>query len=114
MKKPSRMRCAHTCGNRLTCRMNACRSDTSARQAQISIKSRYEAAPVERTGSLHINATTTSGNCSREPKVRNCMPAQDTQQIHALKHLPIGIEATGERKETDSMGEIEVPANHYW
>jgi fumarate hydratase class II len=42
------------------------------------------------------------------------MPAQDTQQIHRLKHLPIGIEATGERKETDSMGEIEVPANHYW
>ena len=42
------------------------------------------------------------------------MPAQDTQQIHGLKHLPIGIEATGERKETDSMGEIEVPANHYW
>ena len=42
------------------------------------------------------------------------MPAQDTQQIHALEHLPIGIEATGERKETDSMGEIEVPANHYW
>ena len=42
------------------------------------------------------------------------MPAQDTQQIHGLKHLPIGIAATGERKETDSMGEIEVPANHYW
>ncbi len=42
------------------------------------------------------------------------MPAQDTQQIHELEHLPIGIEATGKRKETDSMGEIEVPANHYW
>jgi fumarate hydratase, class II len=42
------------------------------------------------------------------------MPAQDNQQIHALEHLPIGIEATGKRKETDSMGEIEVPANHYW
>jgi fumarate hydratase class II len=42
------------------------------------------------------------------------MPAQETQQIHGLKHLPIGIEATGERKETDSMGDIEVPANHYW
>jgi fumarate hydratase class II len=42
------------------------------------------------------------------------MPAQDTEQIHGLKHLPIGIAATGERKETDSMGEIEVPANHYW
>jgi fumarate hydratase, class II len=42
------------------------------------------------------------------------MPAQDTQQIHVLEHLPIGIEAAGKRKETDSMGEIEVPANHYW
>jgi fumarate hydratase class II len=42
------------------------------------------------------------------------MPAQDTEQIHGLEHLPIGIEATGKRQETDSMGEIEVPANHYW
>ncbi|QHN03591.1 class II fumarate hydratase [Granulicella sp. WH15] len=31
-----------------------------------------------------------------------------------LKQIPIGIEATGNRKESDSMGEIEVPANHYW
>jgi fumarate hydratase class II len=31
-----------------------------------------------------------------------------------LKRIPIGIEATGKRRETDSMGEIEVPANHYW
>ena len=28
--------------------------------------------------------------------------------------IPIGIEATGMRKETDSLGEIEVPADHYW
>jgi fumarate hydratase class II len=28
--------------------------------------------------------------------------------------LPIGIHAEGKRKESDSMGEIEVPANHYW
>ena len=28
--------------------------------------------------------------------------------------MPIGINATGERKESDSMGEIGVPANHYW
>jgi fumarate hydratase, class II len=28
--------------------------------------------------------------------------------------LPIGINATGKRIETDSMGEIEVPADHYW
>jgi fumarate hydratase, class II len=28
--------------------------------------------------------------------------------------LPIGTGATGKRRETDSMGEIEVPAEHYW
>jgi fumarate hydratase class II len=28
--------------------------------------------------------------------------------------LPIGTGATGKRKESDSMGEIEVPAEHYW
>ncbi len=28
--------------------------------------------------------------------------------------IPIGIDAAGERIETDSMGSIPVPANHYW
>src|SRR5580700_8495923 len=28
--------------------------------------------------------------------------------------LPIGLSATGMRKEFDSLGEVEVPANHYW
>jgi fumarate hydratase class II len=37
-----------------------------------------------------------------------------TQQTHELKQLPIGIDAAGKRKETDSMGEIEVAANRYW
>src|SRR5437879_2315633 len=32
----------------------------------------------------------------------------------SLQTLPIGLTATGKRKESDSMGEIEVPANHYW
>src|ERR1700744_1699532 len=31
-----------------------------------------------------------------------------------LKQIPIGIDVTGKRKESDSMGEVEVPANHYW
>jgi fumarate hydratase, class II len=31
-----------------------------------------------------------------------------------LKFIPIGISATGERRETDSMGEISVPADRYW
>jgi fumarate hydratase class II len=28
--------------------------------------------------------------------------------------LPIGLDATGERKEFDSLGTVEVPADHYW
>jgi fumarate hydratase, class II len=34
----------------------------------------------------------------------------------ALKILdcPIGIKAVGQRKESDSLGEVEVPAEHYW
>jgi fumarate hydratase class II len=31
-----------------------------------------------------------------------------------LNDIPIGIRATGMRRETDSMGEIEVPADRYW
>jgi fumarate hydratase class II len=31
-----------------------------------------------------------------------------------LYDVPIGIKATGMRRETDSMGEIEVPADRYW
>src|SRR6478752_9050928 len=30
------------------------------------------------------------------------------------RDLPVGINASGTRRETDSMGEIEVPANRYW
>ena len=37
-----------------------------------------------------------------------------TQELHELKQIPIGITATGKRRETDSMGEVEVPAEHYW
>jgi len=28
--------------------------------------------------------------------------------------IPIGIAATGTRKETDSLGEVDVPADRYW
>jgi fumarate hydratase, class II len=31
-----------------------------------------------------------------------------TQEAYALKHVPIGVGATGKRKETDSMGEVEI------
>ena len=28
--------------------------------------------------------------------------------------LPIGLDATGMRREFDSLGEVEVPADRYW
>ncbi|WP_353072702.1 class II fumarate hydratase [Tunturiibacter gelidiferens] len=37
-----------------------------------------------------------------------------TQELYELKKIPIGVGASGKRKETDSMGEVEVPADHYW
>jgi fumarate hydratase, class II len=37
-----------------------------------------------------------------------------TQEAPELRQIPIGLGATGKRKETDSMGEVEVPADHYW
>src|ERR1700722_9048691 len=37
-----------------------------------------------------------------------------TQELYALKQIPIGVDAKGKRRETDSMGEVEVPADHYW
>ena len=33
---------------------------------------------------------------------------------HRIKDVPIGIDAKGERLETDSMGSIAVPADSYW
>ena len=38
----------------------------------------------------------------------------DPRTAAALDELPIGLKVTGNRIESDSMGEIEVPANHYW
>ena len=38
-----------------------------------------------------------------------------TDQTHPLLHdIPIGIDAAGQRHETDSLGGIEVPADRYW
>ena len=33
---------------------------------------------------------------------------------HATKDFPIGIDARGERREFDSMGDVQVPADKYW
>jgi fumarate hydratase class II len=34
--------------------------------------------------------------------------------VPSILDLPIGIRATGSRSESDSMGAIDVPAEHYW
>ena len=39
---------------------------------------------------------------------------KDVECAPKILDLPIGIEATGKRKEIDSLGEVEVPADHYW
>ncbi len=41
------------------------------------------------------------------------MPVTENQQPK-LTDLPIGITASGKRRETDSMGAIDVPADRYW
>ena len=35
-------------------------------------------------------------------------------EIPEILDLPIGLDATGTRREFDSLGEVEVPANRYW
>jgi len=40
--------------------------------------------------------------------------SQDSVHAPLLRHLPIGLKVSGDRFESDSMGQIEVPANHYW
>jgi fumarate hydratase, class II len=41
--------------------------------------------------------------------------AVDTSaQAPKILDLPIGLDATGTRKEFDSLGNVEVPADHYW
>jgi fumarate hydratase class II len=36
------------------------------------------------------------------------------QKPPTVLNLPIGLQETGMRKEFDSLGPVEVPANHYW
>ena len=37
-----------------------------------------------------------------------------SREIPEILDLPIGLDATGTRREFDSLGEVEVPANRYW
>jgi len=39
---------------------------------------------------------------------------QAKQDSKPIREVPIGIDASGTRPESDSMGEIEVPADRYW
>ncbi len=38
----------------------------------------------------------------------------EARSATTVRDLPIGIQASGTRQESDSMGTIEVPADHYW
>jgi fumarate hydratase, class II len=40
--------------------------------------------------------------------------SDEANQIPKILDLPIGLDATGMRKETDSLGEVDVPADRYW
>jgi fumarate hydratase, class II len=40
--------------------------------------------------------------------------ADTDNQAPTILDLPIGLSATGMRKEFDSLGDVEVPADHYW
>ncbi|SDA21160.1 fumarase, class II [Methylobacterium sp. UNC378MF] len=42
------------------------------------------------------------------------MSSSVEEGVPALQDRPIGISATGTRRETDSMGGIDVPADRYW
>jgi fumarate hydratase, class II len=35
-------------------------------------------------------------------------------QAPKIRHVPIGLDATGMRREFDSLGMVQVPADHYW
>jgi fumarate hydratase class II len=40
--------------------------------------------------------------------------ATSTEPVPRILDVPIGLTATGTRQEFDSLGTVDVPANHYW
>ena len=40
--------------------------------------------------------------------------ATNNDEEPKILDLPIGLDATGMRREFDSLGDVEVPANRYW
>jgi fumarate hydratase class II len=41
-------------------------------------------------------------------------PRKDSGHTPTILNIPIGTGGTGKRKESDTLGEVEVPADHYW
>ncbi|MFJ2033645.1 class II fumarate hydratase [Streptosporangium sp. NPDC087985] len=42
------------------------------------------------------------------------MEAQRQDTVPPIRDVPIGLDAKGTRTETDSLGDVQVPADHYW
>jgi fumarate hydratase, class II len=64
-----------------------------------------------------INQSTQPSYISRKetliPMVTNTQ-RKNTELEPSVRDLPVGISMTGKRKESDSLGQVEVPADHYW
>jgi len=39
---------------------------------------------------------------------------RNEEQGPPVLSIPIGLNAAGRRQESDSLGEVDVPADHYW
>src|SRR5260370_9245642 len=51
------------------------------------------------------------------PHPRSSRPAHATpaaEPAPRILDVPIGLDATGTRREFDSLGDVDVPANRYW
>ncbi|MFJ6564135.1 class II fumarate hydratase [Streptomyces sp. NPDC091412] len=50
------------------------------------------------------------------PPGAGATPDGDARDDHApkIRDIPVGLHATGTRRETDSMGAVDVPADRYW
>ncbi len=42
------------------------------------------------------------------------MTESDAERIPQVLDLPVGLDGVGTRRETDSLGAVDVPAGHYW
>jgi fumarate hydratase class II len=60
------------------------------------------------------NTRVTDSTGKANPATGTVAQRESNERAPEILDLPIGIRAEGKREESDSMGEIEVPANHYW